>query len=332
MLLEKIFMKGFARLDNTYDLYLSMTWMSDNNHGICGHIYEIIDYYLLLHTKFKIGILICEDLNWETFANCISTKYDVSSSVIQSIKEDTYFHYKPKHVIGKDTSILFVDGGLYHSLYPHGCSLIFKNIFCFRCSPLQTHRDLHYKNLKLLQDTRVYDDIDNDIAHHYVKKINFKHYKKYYNNELTDTALLYLTSNCRRLCNISLLDIIFTYKFKSYLILTNTPELYKDIVKDFPQVSFPTMPIENIFHKFDTYIYTPTGKNGSVVQKSFDCSPRFIAECAHYGKNVIYHDIDDSYLAHDTGLKYRKYDIENDFQSLYLNDTDDLIDILYESV
>ena len=44
-------------LDNTYDLYLSMTWTQDTNqgHGISGHVYEIIEYYLLLRNKIKVG-------------------------------------------------------------------------------------------------------------------------------------------------------------------------------------------------------------------------------------------------------------------------------------
>jgi hypothetical protein len=81
------------------------------------------------------------------------------------------------------------------------------------------------------------------------------------------------------------------------------------------------MPVENIFEKFDTYIYTPT-------KGSFDCSPRFIAECKYYNKNIIYHDIDENYLNVDTGLKFRKYDIDNNFKSLLLNENDEIVSIL----
>jgi hypothetical protein len=319
----------FISLDDSYDCYLSMTWMTDNNHGICGHIYEIIDYYLLLHVKFNIGILICEDLNWENIEMCIRTKYSIDEEIILKMKHNTIFSYKPKYVIGKNTSILFVDGGLYRSLYQSRCLLAVKNIFCFRCSPLDTHYNLSYKNLTLLQDNRVYNDEDKKIAIDYIKKINFKYYKKI-NNAKTNTALLYLTSNCRRLCNISLLDIIFTYRFEKYIIITNTPELYSDIIKDFPNITIMTVPVENIFEKFDTYIYTPTGKDGSIAQISFDCSPRFIVECKYYNKDVIYHNIDENYLSIDTGLKWRQYDIKNNFEKLHLIDSDEIIDILYD--
>jgi hypothetical protein len=126
------------------------------------------------------------------------------------------------------------------------------------------------------------------------------------------------------------LDIIFTHKFEKYIIVTNTPELYFNITKDFPNVTILTAPVENIFEKFDTYIYTPTGIDGSIAQISFDCSPRFIAECKYYNKNVIYHNIDEKYLSVDTGLKWRRHDIENSFEKLYLNDSDEIIDILYD--
>ena len=46
-------MNKILRLDPNYDLWLSYTW-SNNNHGICGHTYEIIDYYHIL-TCIKEG-------------------------------------------------------------------------------------------------------------------------------------------------------------------------------------------------------------------------------------------------------------------------------------
>lgn len=320
-------MSRFVSLDDSYDLYLSMTWMHDNNHGICGHIYEIIEYYLLLRNKFKVGILICEDLDWETLERCIVLKYDIDPNVIQEMKNNTLFCNRPKYVLGKKTSMLFVDGGMLHAFYPAGVVLMLKNIFSFKCSNTDTHYNLPYKGITLLQDNRVYNDPDRNIAINYVKKIGFKYYKKISQTN-SNTAMIYLTTNCREICNISLLDLIFKYGFENYMILTNDAAKYSTIIKDFPKISFPPLPVDNIFEKFDTYIYTPTG--AGKAQHKFDCSPRFIAECAFYDKPVIYHNIDDEYLAVDTGLKWRKYDIENNFSSLYLEDSDEIIDILYD--
>lgn len=323
-------MKGVVKLDPTKDLYLSMTWNIDSNHGVSGHIYEIIDYYLLMRNHFKVGILICEDLDWATLRKCITTKYNVDSSIVEEIKSVTIFYNRPKYVLGKTTCILFVDGGMWRSFVPQGVVLLCKYVFSFRCSYLDTHYNLPYKNIILLQDNRVYNDEDNKIAIPYKKKINFTYYKKE-KSTICDTALLYLTSNCRAICPTKVLDIVFTYNFKRYIILSNKSIKYKRKLKDFTNISFPKLPLESIFSKFSTFIYTATDERSRNCG-CFDCSPRFIAECKFYNKDIIYHQIDDAYLTKDTGLRYRKYDIENDFNSIFLTQDDSIISIIKEYV
>lgn len=318
-------------LDKTYDLYLTMTWTLDPNqgHGISGHIYEIIEYYLLLRNKFKVGILICEGMEWNTFEKAITSKYEIENEVLEEIRENTIFEYQPKIV--KGNNILFVDGSLTRTMLPFGIILIFKNIFSFRCSNKDFHYNLPYKNINLLQDQRVYNDEDSNIAINYKKKILFNKFKKIKNNK-TDTAMVYITSNCRKICSDQLLDIVMGYNFKKYIVLTNKKEEYIKKFKDIKNVSFPDMPVENIFEKFDTFIYTPTYLVSNPKHGSFDCSPRFIAECKHYNKEVLYHNIDKKYLEIDTGLKYRKQDIETNFDSIVLNEDDEIIDILRNEI
>lgn len=320
---------NYVKLDKSYDLFLSMTWNIDNNHGISGHLYEIIEYYCLLKDHFKVGIVICEDMNWNIIEKAISTKYNLNKEEILKIKDNCFFYNRPKVMSGKN--ILFVDGGFTRTSLRDGIVLSFDNIFSFRCSNKDFHYNLPYKNITLLQDQRVYNDEDNKIAIDYKKKIKFDIYNSIKKND-TKTALLYITTNCRKLCDDYLLDIIMNYKFEKYIILTNQPDLYKDKLKDFQNISFPEMPLENIFEKFDTYIYTPTY---SVTKKElgcFDCSPRFIAECKFYNKEVIYHDIDEQYLNIDTGLKYRKYDIENCFESIILTKDDNIVNVISKKI
>ena len=45
---------NLLKLDKSYDLYLSMTWNKRNNHGISGHVYEIIDYIFQVPSSLKI--------------------------------------------------------------------------------------------------------------------------------------------------------------------------------------------------------------------------------------------------------------------------------------
>ncbi len=242
-------------------------------------------------------------------------------SLIENIKKNITFANRPKYVTGKN--ILFVDGGFTRTMLRYGVALSFDNIFSFRCSNKDFHYNLPYKNVTLLQDERVYNDQDNKISINYKKKIKFNIFKDI-KKPLTEAALLYITSNCRKLCDDSIIDIIAQYKFDKYVILSNDKN-YKKRFKPFKNIDFPVMPVKNIFERFNTYIYTPTEDN-------FDCSPRFIAECSFYNKNVLYHDIDDNYLEIDTGLKYRKYDIENDFKGITLQDDDDIIEIIKSNI
>ena len=319
----------YLKLDKSYDLFLSMTWNNDNNHGISGHLYEILEYYLILSKHIKVGILICEDMDWNTIEKAIKSKYNIKSSIINEIKSNTVFHYRPKFISGKN--ILFVDGGFTRTSLRDGIVISFNNIFSFRCSNKDFHYNLPYKNITLLQDQRVYNDKDNEIAIDYKKKIKFNIYNDI-KKVKTETALLYVTTNCRKLCSNYLLDVVMQYKFKNYIILTNQPELYREQFKNIKNVTFPAMPLDNIFEKFDTYIYTPTYSVTKQELGCFDCSPRFIAECKYYNKDIIYHNIDKNYLNVDTGLKYRKLDIENNFNSIILKDNDKIVDIIRNEI
>lgn len=319
-------LKNVVNLDRSYDLYLTMGW-GEGNHGVSGHIYEVIEYYFILSENgFKTGILLCEDIDWNLFKRCITTKYICTDIEISNIYRDTTFHNRPSCVRGKN--ILFVDGTLKRNIVANGTILCFKNIICFRCSPRDTFHDLPYKNITLLQDTRVYNDKDNEHAIHYVKKLLLNRYK---DQPVTceNTALLYLTSNCRKLEPEYLRSCLEKYNFGKYIIATNQPEWYQDAVEGI-SVSFPKMPISNIFSKFNTYIYTPISDQSGCG--CFDCSPRFIVECDHYNKNVIYHDIDDIYLSVDTGLKTRMKDISHKPEALYLKSDDNIISLIRNTI
>jgi hypothetical protein len=95
------------------------------------------------------------------------------------------------------------------------------------------------------------------------------------------------------------------------------------VVNELPEatagITFVTPPVDYIFEQFTKYVYTP-------VPRKWDCSPRFIAECKWYGKEVVYHNID--YWDVDHGLRIRKWDLDNDFESLNLTPNDDIIKIL----
>ena len=308
-------------LDANYDIFLSVTWPPNNNHGICGHIYEIFDYYFILSQRYKTGIFIGEDFTWSEIESIITDKYNVTSREVSDIKNNTYFASRPKILKGKN--ILFVDGGLNRNFQHFGVKLIFDNVLAFKCSRLDTFHDLRYNNITLLQDNRVYKCTPKDIniAIDYRKKILFSKLKSAVSAEV-DTALLYCTKNCRAISDEILCQMPRLYpQFKKLIAITSFPEAYTDKFKHITGISFLSAPVLDLFSKFSSYIYTPT-------TTMFDCSPRFIAECKHYGKDVIYYNIDEAYLNIDTGLKYRKLDIDTDISSVSLQSDDSIINII----
>jgi hypothetical protein len=290
-------------LGKKYDLYLSYTW-SSNNHGICGHTFEVLDYYYILKDHFRTGILIGEDMNWDVLEKAIRSKYDFTDSEIADIKANTTFANRPSLVRG--TNILFTDGGVVNN---SAKTLLFDNIFYFACGNREI-KDNQSENVYVLQDDRVYEPVKKN-GIHYVKKILFDKLKPVSSSK--PATMIYGTKNCRDVSNYQ--QLVDTYGENLIAIVNseNTPKVRIQGVK------FVIPPVEKIFEQFSTYVYTP-------VSRKWDCSPRFIAECKYYGKTVKYHNID--YWDEDHGLRVRVQDIENDFESLFLTTSDNIIEIL----
>ena len=294
-------MSKITQLDPTYNLWLSYSW-SNNNHGICGHTFEVIDYYHILKDNFKTGILLAEDITWNTFEASIRAKYDFTDIEIEDIKANTVFANRPTLV--KGTNILFTDGGIVNN---SDKTLLFDNIFYLACGNKEI-KDNNNNKVWILQDDRVYEPVKvNGVD--YKKKILFSRLKPI--TQSKDAVLVYATKNCRDISNYE--------ELRQYgndiLVITNEENKPADL----NGFTFVTPPVDNLFEQFTTYVYTP-------VTRKWDCSPRFIAECKHYGKNVVFHNID--YWEEDKGLYWRNWDIKNDYDSLDLHYSDDIVNIL----
>lgn len=298
-------MARIVKLDPSYDLWLSYTW-SNVNHGICGHTFEVIDYYYILKDHFKVGILIGEDMEWDTFESSIRSKYAFTEDEIQNFKENTRFHKRPKLVVG--SNILFTDGGVVNI---EGTTLLFDNVFFFACGNKEI-KDNKHDNWYVLQDNRVYDPVHTN-GIDYKKRILFDKLKPIGSSK--DRALVYATKNCRDLDSYEELR-----QYSNNILAITNKENKPEPVEGF---EFVVPPVEDLFEQFTTYIYTP-------VKRKWDCSPRFIAECKYYGKSVVFHNID--YWDVDHGLRVRQWDIDNDFDSLYLKPDDEIIDILKDII
>jgi hypothetical protein len=242
---------------------------------------------------------LCEDIDWETFELSIKSKYNFTDIELQDIKDNTVFNNRPNLI--KGSNILFTDGGVVNM---KTITLLFNNIFYFACGNKEI-KDNDKDNVYILQDDRVYEPVKRNGVN-YKKRILFDRLKPI--GDSKDQVLIYATKNCRHISN-----------FTDYTKYGKIIAIVNSIPKSESGIEFLMPPVDNIFEQFNTYVYTP-------IPRKWDCSPRFIAECKHYGKKVIYHNID--YWEEDHGLRVRKWDIDNDFDSLHLKDNDDIIEIL----
>lgn len=245
-----------------------------------------------------MGILLCEDIDWPMMERTIRSKYNFTENEIANIKNSTVFHNRPKMVRGRN--ILFTDGGVVNL---ESVSLLFDNVIMFPCGNKEV-KDNTKSNVYVLQDDRVYEPVHTN-GINYKKKILFDRLRL--PSAEGDKVLVYGTKNCRQIDDYKELE-----QYGDLLIITNEenrPAGYNSAVP----------PVPNLFDLFHTYVYTP-------IQRKWDCSPRFIAECVYFNKKVVYHNID--YWDVDHGLRWRQWDIDNDFSSLFLEPGDEIISIL----
>ena len=281
----------------SYDLY-------NNKHGICGHTYEAIEYFWILSKQTK-SLLLLPEMNKDQLLVVLEDKYNFNKEEVNYILEHTRFEFYNLILV---KTIIFTDGGLIR-IQEYLSKLLVNNIIFFACGDRTIFQsNLIFKpNVKILYDERVYGNHAsyNNISYiHYPKKILFSRFRSL-NKKLDNRYLIYGTTNCREVKDYEIQDIKLKYPDKELFFIDT---LLHKTIPDF-------------LHKFNSYIYTPT-------PRKFDCSSRLIPECTFYNKEVIYQIPNlDEYLEIDTGLKYRKFDTENNFESLFLieEDTKELI-------
>ena len=173
-------------------------------------------------------------------------------------------------------------------------NILAKKIIVFSCGDM-TLLDHNNEKIYVLMDKRVYlKKVKNSF--NYKKKLLLNYLRKIRN--AGNKTLIYGTENCRKTDkNIS-----------NQLKLTQK-----------------NLPYFNLFENISSYYYTP-------IERKFDCSPRLLVECKFYDKDIIFDPEVLDYFENDLGLYWRWYDIENDFESLYLKEDDEIINILKELI
>jgi hypothetical protein len=273
-----------------FDITLTTSW--ETKHGISGHLFEMIEYFyhLTFHKNKSVCILIADGLTREEFDIALE-KYDFTSDELQKIHSCTFYHYQPLALIAKT---LFIVNGSIRSC---GAELFADKIVMFRCNDTL---ELDKADI-ILQDYDIYDPLPNSV--HYKKKILFSRFKKFIPKK-PNIGMFYGTKHSRKMTYEQIDDIMKKTNFDSYLLLTdqqmNVP----------PGCELRIVPIKDLLDSFGTYIYT----NASTL---VDCSPRFVAECKHYGKDLEF--FSDKV---DLGLQTRLSDMERGI--VELKDTDDV--------
>ncbi|MBO5840628.1 MAG: hypothetical protein J6Q86_04315, partial [Methanobrevibacter sp.] len=134
-------------------------------------------------------------------------------------------------------------------------------------------------------------------------------------SDISKIGMMYLTKNCRDFSGEKVQKVFEQAGFEKLIVVTPTPEEYQGL-RDSIVPMRP--PVSDLFSLFETYIYTP-------VPRKFDCSPRLVAECSLFRKNILYWGIDYD----DLGLQTRIRDIQTG--DVWLKDNDEIIRILENS-
>jgi hypothetical protein len=303
------------KFDQSYDIILTYSPIDE----ITGHLFECFDYYLFLRKHMKVGIVFFGGMSLEKIRTAFTSKYTVPFGEIEDdityITQDEFMHEKV-YVFGKDTVVLLCDGNI-HQLELYGILLMARHLLGFMCGEkdeaINTSFPI-YRNMVYLKDYRIYKPNRYYRTFDYVKKLPFEYYRKP-KRKYDNTGMFYVTFACRKVTP----DVIQEYHYnsgcaKSILIVPKLLPEYDDL-DDIEQFEAP---VENLFDRFDKYIYTP-------VKRQFDCSPRLVTECFLHGKEVM---IDLNYV--DIGLQTRYSDCKRDIETLNLTENDRILEIIHE--
>ena len=294
-----------------YDIILTYSPIIE----ITGHIFECFDYYLFLRNYFNVGILFFSGLSMPKLKTAWQSKYDVDFNEVENdilqVQAPQHNQQKVLYKFGEKTIVVLTDGN-YAALDYYNIILVTKHLLAFKCQDFSETRPIFHKQLIYLQDNRIYGHDKWFQTINYVKKIPFKYYKKAQHVD-ESIGMMYTTYVCRKVTP----DIIAKYHrlsgCKSSMLIVPYALPEYDNISNVVQI---VAPVENLFDKFGTYIYTP-------IQRQFDCSSRLVTECFMQGKKVI-KQLD----YYDLALETRYSDCVNRLNSLNLTIDDSILDII----
>ena len=304
------------------ELIIMYTWDINGyyDNKVCGHMYEIIDYYFILKDHFDTKIIFPKEYNLDEVLSkyniTIEEKIELSDSIIP----------RPKSGIvktrGGNGLVLITDGNLgnFKGII-HGIPVQFS---CGKLGLIPKDK----KEWFLLHDTRLghpEELFENYSINPPLKIMDYN--KKIYpikENKIKSTKhksyLFYLTENCKFQTPKELQRIIDklnpNISDEIYIVCDYFFDIKElNITQKIHYINIKENPIDLFSLDFTDYVYTP-------VKRQWDCSNRLIVECSWNGRNVL-NFID----YNDRALEYRLLDISKgkNSKNLILNKDDEII-------
>ena len=309
------------------ELILMYTWDIKGyyDNKICGHMYEIIDYYWILKDYFNIKIIFPDNYDLDL----VLSKYNFINE--EKIELLTKIIPRPKSGIIKTTGgkglVLIVDGNLGNFK-----GIIYGIPVQFTCGKLglipkdkvkwyMLHDDRickpeEFEGFNLNPPKKIFNYNKKVLLNKLRKPIN-----KNSSNENCNSFLFYLTSNCKFQTEEEINKILQNKKLKDNPIYIIADYDFDKFKLNYDQskltiINISKEPIDIFSLDFDCYIYTN-------VKRQWDCSNRLIVECLYHNRKVLY-EID--YV--DNALETRIKDLYDKVENYNLKDSDIIKDYL----
>lgn len=301
-----------------------------------GCFYDTFEYFCLFESLgydccFIMGITPESE---EQMVASLKDRYDVDfdnlrDKIYYFDFHDLYFNYKDRVVPILCQTIFMTGTSGFDTVVKSEMLLPFKSMFVMYDRPYsglsrEFHEKKHrYSNVKNLYDNRIMKELEGFDNIPYQKKINFSIFKTIEHEDDRICLSLYCDHKCYDVDFLT--QVLEKYPYDRFFLYTKSGadygiDYYGQLSSD--RVTVEQAPVKDFMTKFNKFLYLPS-------VRGFDPSPRIVAECRHYGKELIIYDEKRLNEIKDGGY-YRILDCSN-IDKITLDEKDEIIKIYEEN-